>query len=261
MCWLRFVAYIELGKQKETFQGKERVREKCLMTFELSGPNHQPKVLDDGTKLPHRITIEETLSQNEKANFFKLFTVMNYAGKAQHVASLLGEAYMGEVVHRTYKGRDGKDRVAVDLKVKGAGYTIKPPRYADPMTGEIKVIPVPAPITPIKAFMWNYADMDQWKDVYIDGEYPEVKNEKGEVTKPAKSKNVYQARIMQAVNFIGSPMHELLVAGGAKLDIPDAEDPSHAPADEGEDPTLQVPGQQAATPSGTAATDALNGIV
>lgn len=268
----RLVAYIELGKQDDPFQGKPRKREKCLMVFELSGPKHPPVIKDDGTKMPIRITVEEALSLNDKANFFKIFQQLNYAGKAKHIAQLLGEAYKAHVYHRKYKRRDGTDGVEAELRSKLGGYSFQAPRYEivgeDGPTGEMAVLKVDPAITPIKMFLWDHADMDQWNSLFIEGTYEERKNEKGEVIKAAKSKNVFQNRIKLASNFIGSPIHALLAANGQNIDIPDAEDgkdPDAAPADD-HDVTADIPGQSGAVDvaqSMTAAqqTDALAGVV
>lgn len=265
-CKLRFISYIELGMQAGTFQGKPTVKEKVLLGFEISGPKYQPTILDDGTKVPYRVSIEENYSLNEKSNFFKLFTRMNYAGKAQHMAQLLGEAYKGELVHRKYaKKTDPKDDpskwtgIAVELRPKGGDYTIAPPRYqpVDPETGDpigdVKMLPVDPAISDIRGFIWDQADMDQWNSLFIDGEYPERKDDKGNVTAPAKSKNVFQAMIMKAKNFKGSPIEALLIAGGKPLDIPDAETAS----DEHEE---AAPAVQAKPVTEAQKADALAGI-
>jgi hypothetical protein len=270
---LRFVSYIEIGKQKDEFQGKPRNRDKAIFVFELSGPKHPPTVLDDGTKVPMRISIEETVSLNEKANFYKLFTRMNYSGKAKHIAQLLGEAFKARVVHRKYakKGEPKADPskwtgIAVELRTKSEGYTIEAPRYEvvdeNGPTGEFKVLPVDPPLTTIKCFLWNYADKADWDSIFIDGTYEEKKNDKGEVISPARSKNVYQNKIKLAVNFQGSPIHAVLAAAGGSIDIPDAEDArggDEAPAeDEDAAPSKQA---EVATPTGAAADDVLNGVV
>lgn len=271
---VRLVGYIEIGKQDDPFQGKPRERVKCLLIFELSGPKHPPTIKEDGTKLPIRITIEETLSLNEKANFFKIFQQLNYAGKAQHIAQLLGDGYKATVTHRKYKRKDGSEGVEAELRSKLAGYSFAAPRYEvvneDGPTGEFAVLKIDPAITPIKCFLWDHADMEQWTSLFIEGEYPERKDEKtGAVIRPAKSKNVFQNRIKLAKNFIGSPIHALLAANGQSIDIPDAEDgrdPDAAPSDEGHDVTTDIPGQSAAVDSvasmsEASKTDALAGIV
>lgn len=261
-CRLRLVGYIELGMHMGEFQGKPKKNNKVSLVFEVSGPKHPPTVLDDGTKIPHRIEVTENLSMSDKARFSKLFAALNWKGGGQHCTEFLGEPYKGTIVHRTYKGRDGKDHVAADLfdKAKGA-YTIEPPRYeiVDPEngpTGEFAPLKVDPPTTPIKAFVWDLADMEQWQSIFIDGEYPERKDDKGAVIAPAKSKNKFQLQIMSAVNFKGSPMHELLANSGAKLDIPEAEHPQTS--DESEAPWEDKP--KTTEPKATAPKADLNNV-
>jgi hypothetical protein len=258
-CQLRFVAYVELGKQKGIFQGKPQIKDKVQLVFELVGKRHPARTLEDGTVIPHRVTVVENYSLNEKAHFFKLFTRMNYKQTAQHIVQLLGEGFKGELFHDKWTGKDGKERTDVTLKSE-AGYSIAPPRKEDEdsETGWVDLVIPPAHST-LKAFLWEQADLEQWGSLFIEGEYPERKDDKtGAVVAKAKSKNVLQDKIKQATNFVGSPIHTLLVAGGQAIDIP--------AMDEQED---DVPGkQQAAQPSSHGSTpttspsnDALGGIV
>ncbi|CAE6869687.1 hypothetical protein R69658_08073 [Paraburkholderia aspalathi] len=69
-------------------------------------------------------------------------------------------------------------------------------------------------------FVWDSADLDDWYDIYIPGEWPEVRSDSGVLQRPARSKNVFQERIMSAANW---PEHPL--AAIAKLG-PDPEAPS-----------------------------------
>jgi hypothetical protein len=215
---LRFVGYVELGKHDAEYQGKKKVKEEVQLTFELSGPKHPPRE-HEGKVYPQLIVVKESLSLNPKANFFKLFAKLNHAGKAKHIAELLGEAYMGTVVHKKYKRKDGSDGVGVNLRDDG-GYLIRPTTVQDPETGEPRVIAVDPAITPIKCFLWDYADLEQWATIYVEGQYEERKNDKGEVTAKARSKNVLQEHIKQAKNFPGSPIYDLLVANGQNVDVP-----------------------------------------
>lgn len=269
LCWLRFVAYVELGKQPGTFQGKPTIKDEVQLVFELSGPKHPPTITDSGEKIPHRVTVTIPLSLNEKAHFFKLFNRMNYAGDAQHMVQLLGRAFKGKIVHRTYKGRDGKDRISAELFDKSvSSFTIEPPRYdvTDPDSGEVletKVKVVDPAITPVKAFLWEYSDLADWANLFIPGEYPERKDEKtGLVTAPAKSKNVLQNAIKRAANFKGSPVYNLIAAANGNLDIPEAEQPdSEGEASAASEAAAAVAKAAAVpTPVGAAADDALNGI-
>lgn len=267
-CLLRLVGYFEIGKQAGTFQGKPTLKDEVQIVFEISGPKHPPTVKEDGTKVPHRITITENYSLNEKARFFKLFQRMNYKGEAQHMVQMMGDPFKGNIIHRTYKGRDGKDRIAVELwdKVNGT-WTIEPPRMPvvdENMmpTGEMKVLTVAPAITELKAFLWNHSDLADWNALFIDGSYPERKNDKGEVIAAAKSKNVLQETIKRAANFKASPIYALIAAAGGNLDIPDAETAGGEQDEEaGESVAVANTPAQVVVPEGAAADDALNGVL
>lgn len=258
---LRFVGYVEIGKQKGTFQGKPTVKEKVQLVFELVGKRHPPAETKDGVKIPQRITVEESYSLNEKAHFFKLFQRMNYRQDAQHIAQLLGEGFKGEIIHDTWKDKTGKDRITATLKGP-AGYTIAPPRKEDEdsETGWVDVA-VPPALSAIRCFLWQHADLAQWASIYIEGEYPERKNDKGEVVAPARSKNVFQDKIKGAVNFQGSPIYVLLAANGQSLDIPTVAEQEDEPGKpEGAAPSTSATLANASS-SKTAHSDALGGIV
>ena len=255
----RFIGYIEIGKQKGTFKGVATVKEKVMLIFELVGKRHA--TAED--QQPHRVTVTETYSLNEKANFFKLFQRMNYKQDAQHICQLLGNGYKVEVIHDKWKGTDGKERTDITFKNE-SGYTISPPRKEDEdsETGWVDVA-VPAARSDLRCFLWEHADLQQWGSLFIEGEYPERKNDKGEVTAPAKSKNTLQAKVMSAVNFQGSPIHALLLeANGGRLDLPDvgAEDERGEEGNAQAGSSTQAP---AATLSSTTSpsNDALGGIV
>lgn len=244
-CRLRFFSYVELGKQKKTYLGKDKIEDTVRLGFEISGPLHP--VREDGK--PHVIFVTLSKSLNPKANFFKLFAKMNYAGKCKHFLGLLGEAYRGEIFHQEYTKKDGSKGISVDLRPKGEGFMILPPVYQDEETGETKTVQVEALRTPEQCLLWDRPDLDQWASVFIEGEWAEQKDDSGKVTKPARSKNFVQAMALQATNFKGSALETLLKTNGKALDIPDAEIPETS----GDDETLP------AEPVSTG--DALNGIV
>lgn len=219
---LRFVSYVEVGKHFKKGNPAKRIPDKYVdmawLVFELSGPKHEPKVLDDGTKIPHRITVKLTKSLSDKAHYYKLFKKMNIDGQATHFSQLLGQPYLGTIRHDTWKDRDGKDRVTAYLDDKDRIYTIRAPRVeqVDPETGDSKIIPVQvAPATSeLRLFVWNADDSiiaDLWQSLYIaktgDGDY---------------DPNVFQNTIKKAVNFEGSPIQKFLAAKGEVADIPPA---------------------------------------
>lgn len=212
----RLVGYVETGiHEKNVGAGKPPVQKpQVKLIFELSGPNHQPKVLEDGTKLPHRITVDENYSLNEKANFYKLFRRMNWKGAATHMSQLLGEAFLVTIKHKV-TGEGDKKRTYANIRDE-AGYTVQPPRYVDPLSNQTVEVPVDPPISALRLFVWNAPTellKPMWDSLFIDGEYP------ANGDRPARSKNVLQEEIKAALNFKQSPIWEVLQTGGVELSL------------------------------------------
>ena len=277
-CFLRFTDYIELGKQKGTFKGAPTVKPKVLIGFEVSGPKHPPKEFD-GKKVPHKVWIEDNFSLNEKANFVKLFSTMNYSKTATHILDLLGDGYKGEIIHRKYAKRgEPKDDaskwtgVAVELINKQTKtFTVAPPRRekideeTGLGTGEFIALNIPPIMDKVRAFLWDFSDLEDWNNLFIEGEYEERKDKDGKVTHPAQSKNVVQNKIKGAVNFVGSPIYELIAAAGGNLDLPEAGEfmddaDSEDDAPPANDEVAKAAPAAVAT-SGAASDDVLNGVV
>lgn len=235
MVRLRLVAYVETGKHKVQITGKpDKIEDEVKLTFELSGPKHEPKVLDDGTKLPHRITLTLNRSMNEKANFYKLFKRMNYKGLATHMSQLVGEAFKGTVVHKVVGEGDDKKTYA-NLK-DDAGYTIQPPRVDDPETGDTRDLVVAPAISPLRLFVWNTRAeflKPMWDSLFIDGTSGEGDN--------ARSLNVFQDRIKAATDYVGSPIYNLLQSGGVEPDLPGTSEAPPANAGSQPDPLDDIP--------------------
>jgi hypothetical protein len=199
LAYARLVGYFEIGKHEEANEAGDVVlRDRVDLVFELSGPRHQPRKFDDGTLIPYRITAQEALSLEYRANFFKLFTMMNgaYVGQASHMVLLLGKPFIVEVFHR--RSKDGK-KIYANLKGPN-GYNIRGVSYQDEQSGETETVDVPPALTELKAFLWELANKAMWDSIHIPGFYEERKNDEGEVISPARSKNVLQERIMSAKN-------------------------------------------------------------
>lgn len=209
---LRFVGYYELGKHTFTWQGKEKTSDQVDLVFELSGPKHPPREFD-GVKEPLRLTMSENLSLSEKAWFFKTFSAMNWEGKAKHMVQLLGNEYVAEIEH-VVKGEGTNARTYANIK-RGS---VRKPFVPDPETGEDRRVSVDAALGSIKAFVVDFATPEMWDSIFIEGEYPEKKDEAGKVTKPAKSKNVIQQKIMSALNFKGMPIYDYAIGKYSKED-------------------------------------------
>ncbi|WDD93861.1 hypothetical protein Bsp3421_003962 [Burkholderia sp. FERM BP-3421] len=138
------------------------------------------------------------------------------------MAELLGKPFVVEVFHR--KSRDGA-RTYANLRGP-SGYNVKGTTVQDPLTGKSVLLEVSAALTDVKAFIWDIADIEMWNSIYIPGEWAERKDEKtGEVTSPARSKNVIQEKIMSAKNWKAHPLAAVVAAGGQEPDLPDPETP------------------------------------
>lgn len=223
----RLVGYIEIGDHSKVFKKGQppEVKPQTRLIFELMGPRHEPKKLEDGTVLPYRITEDINASKNygplnEKAGLYKLFKRMNYDGTATHFSQLLGKPYLITLSHRKV-GEGPTARTYVDIRDDG-GYRIAPPRQTNVLDGTITEIQVPPAVSQLRLFLWN-AGPDvigkMWDTLFIEGSYPERKNDKGEVTAPAKSKNVLQETVLKALNFKGSPLDEYLQTNGQALTL------------------------------------------
>lgn len=192
---LRFVGYIEIGQVLDEYQGERRIKDKVKLIFECHGKNYPNN---------DRITITENLSLHEKSNFQKIFQAMRAGDDSiRHMSQLLGGAFRGRVYHHSFTGRDGNKRVFARLRDKN-GYSIGPSVAEDPETGEVRAIQVPEPKTPLKIFLWNFATKEMWDNLFIEGEYSD-----------GRSKNLLQNEILEAYNFKGSPIDNILNGGEA----------------------------------------------
>jgi len=218
---LRLVGYVETGTHKKSIKGKDKLEKEVRLVFELSGPKYPARDMEDGTKVPFRISINTNFSLNEKAGFYKLFKRMNYKGTATHMSQLLGEAFLGKVVHVT-KG-EGQEAVTYANLKDDAGYTVTPPKIEDPETGAVRDIEVAPPISPLRMFVWNGAPEHlkmMWDSLFIDGT----------VGDEQRSLNVFQDRIKAAEDYVGSPIYNLLQAGGQEPDLPGVDTAPGKPA-------------------------------
>ena len=215
-CRLRFVEYIEYGEHESEWQGKKRNKDIVRFAFEVTGPKITPR--EDGQPNIIHFTLNKSLS--EKSTFYKLFRKMNYDGSHKVFASMLGAAFRGQIYHNTV-GEGDKKRTYAGLRDADGGFSISPPYYDDPETGERKMLAVPEPKAELRLFLWALADKEQWDSLFIDGEW------EASADRPARSKNIHQEKIRGAVNWVGSPMQELLFGD---VDVGDVEKPTRSDA-------------------------------
>jgi hypothetical protein len=237
----RLISYIELGKHVTQF-GKDKPKEveQVLLEFELVGKKWPAKNEDTGRERPFIVRPPAmTKSLNEKATFYKLFNRLNYDGGAKHFAQLVGKDYRVTVALKEV-GEGSDKRTFVNIR-DDSGFTLVPPfsDVEDPESGEIvrKRMKVAEATTPLKIFLWDFADKEQWDSLFIDGVYGEEKDKEGNVIEgTGKSKNWIQEKIKSAINFKGSPISDVL-GGGDALDIGDAEQPKAKAAPQVEEET------------------------
>lgn len=244
----RFIGYIETGKhERSNGNGGKVFREEAVLLFELVGPRHPP-MGDGDTKTPHVIKVTLSAGKNygpvnEKSGMYSTFKKMNWEGKARTFADLLGKPFLLTIVHEAWKSDPTKKSASVkDPNVQGQ-YFIAAPRAVDAFTGVVTELPVPEATLPLRLFLWNASAKNiggLWQSLFIDGMWPERKDDKGVVTRPAQSKNVWQEKIKSAQNFNGSPIFEYLQSGGAALPLGAAAASAAAPAAPAADPLAGV---------------------
>lgn len=209
---LRLVEYIELGKQKHTFKGDEKESLRVHCAFELSGKDYPPIDTDDGPR-PRVISQTFTLSMSDKAQFFKVFSRMRAGTDAKHIIELTGDraAFLGQIVHN--KSGD-KTYANIDFDTLRPAYL---EQLAEDGETVIKTpLNVTAALTKPLLFVWQFATPEMWDALYIPGEWEERKDDKGNVTAPAQSKNKWQEIIRKALNFSSLPCHEYAAGAVSK---------------------------------------------
>ena len=227
----RFVEYIEIGKHKQKpFQGKAKPdAEEVRITFELLHPKKSIIEYEhDGVKKVRGqlISIRAKKSLSDKASFKKLFNSMTYGRDGiKHMAQMLGEPFLVQVVHNVSKDAAGKEVTYANLSKDGV-FLIGAPQHVDPMTDVVTKLPVREPITPVRILLWNNPTKETWDSLFIDGTRT-VKTADG--TETEQSKNWLQEKIMSATDFNGSPLHALLNNVG-DLPLEDAPVANSAPA-------------------------------
>lgn len=180
---------------------------KVQLVFELHGRNYPVKEFN-GEKVPMRITVTETLSLNEKANFRRIYEGMrNGRESIRHMSQMLGQGFMGRVFNE--KGKTDPNKVFARLR-DASGYHIGPAVQEDATTGEIKALNVPPAVSQIRLFLWDFADKAMWDSIFIDGDYGP-----GE-----RTKNVFQELIRGAKNFPGSPIQRVLAGEEGIPEVP-----------------------------------------
>lgn len=204
---LRFVSYVETGVHTRGVGTGRKTKPRVELGFELSGPKHEPKVLDDGRKIPFRIKIKEVLGRHEKNNYIKIFNLMNTDGAAKNFLDLLMDwKGRGMVSHYTFKGDNGQERTIAQLREKGP-YQIFPVSFNDPESGDLRTVAVPPALSEPMVFLWDNPTIEQWDTL----------------------DRFTRVTIGKAENFEGSLAHQMLAEAGRLDEIkPQSEDDTEA---------------------------------
>lgn len=198
----RFKSYIETGQHTvEKGMGKGKVQNWADFEFELVHPDHM--IGPDDNKFPDTISLRNiNISKNEKAKYFKLFQKMNYEGKAKSFPELLGQGFLGRVVHNV-----SGDTTYVNMEEDGV-FLIGAPRYEpDPVgqPGVIREIAVPELQGDIQCFLFDApgatAEMVQrmWDGITITGEKADGTPRKDWICDKIRSANNWEGSFVQSV--------------------------------------------------------------
>lgn len=191
-CLARFVRYIEFGMHPQEYQGK--AKDPALeyrLGFALFGEGYQN---EDGS--PGFIsTYDMKISNNEKAGTKIIFDKMNWKGQAKHFAQMLGDGFLVKIEHKDIKDQPGKKRSVLNLKE-----TLPP---IDMLSKQPYQIP-PVDDDLLDLFLWSHPTKEAWDAMHIEGT-----NDAG------KSKNFLQEKCLQAIDFPGSALEQLLRGTGS----------------------------------------------
>lgn len=217
----RFIEYIELGKHAMKGPSKFGTKppaDKVRLTFELLGKNDIEEITVGETtkKVGKRVSITVNKSLSAKSDFKKIMNVLDRGRGKQHMAQMLGEAFLVKVAVVDAEGnlctpenkKEGKYINLFSGTPDSKNWTFAAPMIEDPETGDVKPVKVMPATSPLKIFLWDNPTVETWDSLFIDGTR-EVKDKDGNVTQ--QSKNFIQETILSAVNYEGSALQTMLV--------------------------------------------------
>ena len=176
----RFMEYVELGKKIPMHMGKATGKP-AVMNVRLGFIVYTP----DGS-IKRINPFPMAISSFEKAKFKQIFDKMNYDGTLKHMAQRLGQAFMFEV--EQYTSKTGKTSNTIDF------LSIRQLPKFDPNTGSAIALPA-LDEAGLRLFLFDNPTKETWDSLHIE------KN------------NFIQEDILQAVNFEGSALQQMLMGG------------------------------------------------
>jgi hypothetical protein len=252
---LRLQQYIEVGTQKSS-NPKYKDAEQVKLRFELHTPQHLIEIDTEEGKKKIPAIIDINLPKGGKTSKYgRLFTALNYNGKFNHFAQMVGAgAWKAEVTHNIQNPGTDKEKTYANLD-KNKAWTFAAPVVEDPIAGTSQPIPVPELDGDPKVFLWENKGLSDaqylalWDTLFIEGEW-EAKDDK-----PAKSKNWIQDTITSSLTFPSSRLAKLLQDNPEGVDVADAIEQAEV-----QEATQETPVQAEATPE-TTGDDPLLGLL
>lgn len=230
----RLVEYVELGKQpRKAYKGTAKnPADEVRIVFELLSPKNIHEIENEGVKhkFADRISIVTNKILSDKAKFKKLFDKLRYGrDDVTHMAQMLGEAFIVTVTHSEFE-KDGVKKTYANITNEAGEYLVESPFMTDPITDEVKLVPVPEALSDLKLFLWEIPTKETWESLYIDGTKT-IKDSTG--TEKEVSKNWLQAKILSATNITGSALEQFIQTHGLGLEELDTSaEPEQAPEEE-----------------------------
>lgn len=210
----RLVSYIEIGKFASEYEGKAKApADNVILVFELLGKD-DVRTTDDGRTFANRMTLTLTKSFHEKSGYRKLFELMrNGDSNIKHMSQMLmTKAWLIGIEHN--KSKDGNKTYA-NMKNKERGWLVYPAIREvfdeDGSVSETVKINVREAVSEPQLLLWDNPKAIMWNSIYIDGTYTR-KDKDGNETEV--SKNWIQERCMEAVNFEGSALQDMIAGLG-----------------------------------------------
>lgn len=196
----RFIEYVEMGIQPQpAFQGKPKAPAPSVrLVFELFGKKYTSEIEVDGVKkiVQKKLYLTINKSLNKKAKYARIMDEMLYGrDKITHVAAMLGEAFIIDIVHRESVNAKKEKKTFANLD------KISAPFMEDPETGDRKAYAVPKPVSDLKVFLFDTPTIESWESLFIE----------------AEGKNFIQETIKKALNFKGSELEDML-SGADQID-------------------------------------------
>lgn len=170
-CALRFVGYIETGTHTSKASGKApaKTAQNVILQFEVVTPRHTQTKQDDKGEdyiIRDTMTVRLRKGSNPKSGFMNYFKRMDYGRGKTHMIQMLGEAFVGEILHTL--DENGKDVKYANLHDGEAGvYTIGAPVVIDPMTNESTKLNIPEAKGKLRCFLWDNANQAMWDSLYF----------------------------------------------------------------------------------------------